>query len=130
MRSALIFEHLFAYASPMSISLVPAVSVACARELDDLSVVDLQDLALELRTAAARLTGRLDEVLAELETRSAGMVRTNPDSDGPALFAPTRAWWRESSVISGGAAARDFRRAGMASRLWCLTFGSGRGSSA
>lgn len=101
----------------MPSSLTAAVSVACAVVLDDLSVADLQAEAVELRTAAARLTGRLDEVLAALEARSGGTVRTNPDSDGPALFAPTRAWWRESSVISGGAAGRDFRRAGIASRL-------------
>lgn len=101
----------------MSSSLAAAVSVACALDLDDLPVGELQALATDLRTAAARLTGRLDQVLGALEARSGGTVRTNPDSDGPALLAPTRAWWRESSVISGGAAGRDFRRAGIASRL-------------
>ena len=101
----------------MSANLATAVSVACDEPLDGLSVQDLQAHAVLVRTAAQRLTGRLDEVLAELETRSNGQVRTNPDSEGPALWATTRTWWRVSSVISGGGAGRDLRRAQIAGRL-------------
>jgi hypothetical protein len=101
----------------MSADLATAVTVACDEALDGLSVQDLQAHAVCLRTAAARLTGRLDEVLGEFEARSAGQVIANPSSTGPALWTTTRTWWRVSSVISGGASGRDFRRAEIAGRL-------------
>ena len=98
----------------MSADLATAVTEACAEDLDGLSVQDLQAHAIALRTAAARLTGRLDEVLGELDARSGGQVIANPASTGPALWTTTRTWWRVSSVISGGAAGRGFRPSGIA----------------
>ncbi|MGZ6827050.1 MAG: hypothetical protein ACXVGH_09680, partial [Mycobacteriales bacterium] len=67
----------------MSFHVPQVVATACSERLDDLAVGELQDLAAGLRTAVQRLTGKLDEVLGELEARSGGQVRENPGSDGP-----------------------------------------------
>lgn len=110
-------ERVFWYHLVMSSQLPEAVASACSGRLDDLAVADLQDLAVSLRTAVQRLTGKLDEVLGELEERSGGQVLEHPGADGPSLWMSTRTWWRASSVVSGGQAGRDLRRATTAARL-------------
>lgn len=78
--------------------------------LDALDVRALQAFAHQVYAAKNRLTGKLDQVLAELEIRSGGKVEEHPDGDGPPLWQPVRTWWRDQATISGGAAGRDLRR--------------------
>jgi hypothetical protein len=90
-------------------------------DLTGLDQTGLQALAAQLRTAVGRLSGRLDEVLAELDVRCAGAVRSNPDSDGPALYQSVQGWWRDTATLAGGAAGRDLRRAGILRTLPVLS---------
>jgi hypothetical protein len=90
--------------------LVEALLRADPSQLDQ---VGLQAAADELRGLIGRLTGRLDQVLAELDVRCAGSVRSNVGSDGPALYQSVQGWWRDTATLTGAQAGRDVRRGGI-----------------
>jgi hypothetical protein len=89
----------------------------CSGALGDVDQVGLQDLLGELRECVGRLTGRLQQVLGELDARGDGAVRTNPHSEGPALYQPVQGWWRDRAILSGGQAGREVRLAGVLREL-------------
>ncbi len=99
------------------------IDAVCAAPLNDLPAAELQAVAVALRTASARLEGKLDQVLAALDHASNGMVEVNAGQLTPEgapvvpLFSPVRVWWRDQATVSGSRSARDCRRAEIASRL-------------
>jgi hypothetical protein len=90
-------------------------------DLSGLDQVGLQAAADGLRGLIGRLTGRLDQVLAELDVRCAGQVRSNVGSDGPALYQSVQGWWRDTATVTGAQAGRDVRRAGILRSLSVLS---------
>jgi hypothetical protein len=67
----------------------------------DLSVLDqvgVQAEADRLRGLIGRLSGRLDQVLAELDVRGGGQVQTNPGSEHAALYQSVQGWWRDTAT--------------------------------
>ena len=97
------------------------VESLCAGDLAGLDQVALQATAEGLRQLIGRLTGRLDQVLAELDVRGGGQVQTNPGSEHAPLFQSVQGWWRDSATVSGGQAGRDLRRAGILRSLPVLS---------
>ena len=93
--------------------LLACVEQVVAADLESLDVGALQAHALELQAAAGRLLGRVDQVLAAVQTRSGGRVPENPSSDQPPLLMSVQTWWRESTKVAGSQAGRDLRRAGV-----------------
>jgi len=112
----------------MSAPVEPLVEALLRTDLAGLDQVGLQAAADELRGLIGRLTGRLDQVLAELDVRCAGSVRSNVGSDGPALYQSVPGWWRDSATVTGAQAGRDVRRAGILRSLPVLSGWSPRSS--
>jgi hypothetical protein len=96
----------------MQISPEQAVEALLAVDLSGLDQVELQALAGDLRVLAGRLLGRVDQVLAELDSRGQGLVQTNVGSDGVPVYLNVQYWWRENATITGQRAGSDLRRAG------------------
>jgi hypothetical protein len=94
-----------------------AVEAMLAVDLAGLDQVGLQALAVQLRGLAGRLLGRVDQVLAELDTRGDGVVQTNYGSETAPLFQSVPGWWRDASVQTGQRAGSDLRRAGVLREL-------------
>jgi hypothetical protein len=90
-----------------------AVEAILAVDLSGLDQVGLQALAGQLRVLAGRLLGRVDQVLAELDTRGGGVVQTNVGSDGVPVYLNLQYWWREHATLTGNRAGSDLRRAGV-----------------
>lgn len=94
-----------------STALRAVVEQVCSADLDAVDVPALQVEAVLLESAIGRLTGRRDQVLAELEARGGAV-----DGDDGRVLA-TQVWWRDAAGISGGQAGRDVRRASVLREL-------------
>ncbi|HUR15537.1 MAG TPA: DUF222 domain-containing protein [Mycobacteriales bacterium] len=90
-----------------------AVDALLGVDLSGLDQVGLQAEVDRLRAVVGRLTGRLDQVLAELDVRLGSQVQTNVGSEHAPLYQSVQGWWRDSATITGSQAGRDVRRAGI-----------------
>ncbi|HTL23508.1 MAG TPA: DUF222 domain-containing protein [Mycobacteriales bacterium] len=97
------------------------VEALCAGDLSALDQGALQASADGLRQLIGRLTGRLDQVLAELDVRGGGQVQTNVGSEHAPLYQSVQGWWRDSATVTGAQAGRDVRRAGILRSLPVLS---------
>lgn len=93
-----------------STAVLAAVELLCSADLAGVDSEGLQADARDVRLAIGRLQGRLDEMLAEIESRGGAV-----DADGERV--PTYAWWRDVATVDGRQAGRDVRRAGVLRRL-------------
>jgi hypothetical protein len=87
-----------------SIALAAVVEQVCSADLSAADVSGLQADAFAVRHVIGRLTGRLDELLAEIEARGGAL-----DELGEPV--PTQVWWRDATVVSGVQAGREVRHA-------------------
>jgi hypothetical protein len=87
------------------------VEAMLAVDLSGLDQVGLQSLAQQLRQAAGRISGKLDQVLAVLDASGDGSVQTNPGSEHAAIYQSVEGWWRDTATIPGHQSGRELRRA-------------------